>query len=1441
MANPVDVTPGDPEVTSDSSGDDDRVGEAVELYLLAVEQGQPPALDEFVARYPGLEEDIRAALEGLELVHGLLGLGSATGSGSGRRGGLDHRIESGKRIAGYRVVRELGRGGMGTVYEAVHVGLDRPVALKVLGVHAAPDSSARRRFLNEARTAAGLHHTHIVPVFDVGQVGGLCYYAMQRIEGSGLDRVLKHLRRSRQVASGASEAISGSRLPSSLAPKRGPGQSDTGPLRRSGLWSRLSASWRPGRSSVDGSPAAQKAPVALAAISGGPAHNNGARSLGLPDGSTASWASSGREGQLSDVSARAGAIPALARAPLPNLTATAPDRDRSSGEPPPFDPPRGPGYFRWAAKVALQSADALAHAHQQGVIHRDVKPSNLLIDAKGSIWVTDFGLARRLADPGITHHDSLLGTPRYMSPEQARTGTIDGRTDVYSLGATLYELLTLRPPFDGKTAAELIDQIGQQDPLPPTKIDRRVPRDLETIALKALAKRPVDRYETATELFEDLGRFLNREPVKARRIGPLGRIWRVARRHPGISAVSSTAAAIILAIATFAYLNVVSARDRAEAARAKSVEALDRLKELSGKERTANKENLRSTIELVGLSGAPGRRSQGIELVGKAASLDPRAQERTELRDWAVRFLVLREIEANKPELPTGKAHGLVFTPTGHRLALLTEDEDELALWNVAERRQLTKLPLRGGAGLMPQAAAPSAPLESVTAGRSDTAGAGTGVAGAALRPGAPGGAAGPPGRSNLLGPPRQRIAQVGPYIATVLPDDRGLGIVDLLSGAPLRVLDRPDHTILGVLGESTGHRLVTIETETDDSMFQRFVDGPIGPEFPSRDFYVYLWDADNLVRPIASLPWRVGPGPGGRFPLVALSPDGRTVAVASHRGMLVKLFSARDGTPLKRRVRPGPGQNRDSVLEDLKIEPQAELSALALGPNNSLATAGNTAGGVAIRIWNLDSPSSQTSLNPPAQNYTRLMRFSPQGNLLAIVGSGPIELWDRVALNLVAVLGMSEEATDVAFAPDGKTLAAVSRAGVSIIWTIHDSAARTQLSGFETAPATLAYSDDGVLAGVGWNGESWTWRSGRCPEIGPPSSGSSGSAASFLPSVATTEAAQRSETSGSEGQRKGRPRGREGPRRGPPPSFAFDDSGRMVFHDPQGVRVYHAGSIPADGPPEFRIAAPEALGFRLGLMPDLARTSNGKIIALARSNRIYLWRADSPGQLIPVELPARYASEPAEASEPAKNAARRQSPASGETPAPLFRAIQISPGGEKLYTIEQSQGSASVLRVWEIDSGSGSAAVRAREREATSLPDGVINLALGHEGKLLAVADRTGQVTLLSEPKLVVLGRLRSPDKEAETIWPPALAFSPDGTELAVGSQLGAISLWTISRAAQPQLRLHLPGHRATVAKLVYDPQSRRLASATADSVVEVWDLEIIDRELVRLKLAGD
>jgi hypothetical protein len=278
------------DLSSQASDADERVGEAIEAYLALAEQGSPPEIEDFVARYGELKDDVRAGLEGLELVHGLLGIGSAHGSGYGRGSSLDHRIESGRRIAGYRVVRELGRGGMGTVYEAVHVGLDRPVALKVLGILAAPDSSARRRFLNEARTAAGLHHTHIVPVFDVGQVGGLCYYAMQRIEGSGLDWVVRHLRRTRPLVAGGGGPAS-SRLAA------GDAQSASSINSRLGqLWIRVSPGWlrRPGKHSPGGDATAARGPTVAGPMAAPSGATTGPFSRSGLDDSTASWGNGSR-------------------------------------------------------------------------------------------------------------------------------------------------------------------------------------------------------------------------------------------------------------------------------------------------------------------------------------------------------------------------------------------------------------------------------------------------------------------------------------------------------------------------------------------------------------------------------------------------------------------------------------------------------------------------------------------------------------------------------------------------------------------------------------------------------------------------------------------------------------------------------------------------------------------------------------------------------------------------------------------------------------------------------------------------------------------------------------------------------------------------------------------------------------------------------------------
>ena len=179
-------------------------------------------------------------------------------------------------------------------------------------------------------------------------------------------------------------------------------------------------------------------------------------------------------------------------------------------------------YFDRVADLGWQAALALEHAHQLGVVHRDVKPSNLLLDLRGQLWVTDFGLAQVAGDPGLTISGELLGTIRYASPEQllARRGIVDHRSDVYSLGATLYELLTLRPPFDERDRNALIRQIADDDPRPPSSLDPSIPSELETIVLKALRKDPADRYGTAQELADDLKRFLDGRPILARRPTP---------------------------------------------------------------------------------------------------------------------------------------------------------------------------------------------------------------------------------------------------------------------------------------------------------------------------------------------------------------------------------------------------------------------------------------------------------------------------------------------------------------------------------------------------------------------------------------------------------------------------------------------------------------------------------------------------------------------------------------------------------------------------------------------------------------------------------------------------------------------------------------------------------------------------------------------------------
>jgi eukaryotic-like serine/threonine-protein kinase len=433
------------------AGQTSQVIRILENYLAELERGRPPHPDQLLAEYPELAGVLKTYLDKLDVLHR-----AATGLRNqaepveplsaftpGERG----------RLGDFRILREIGRGGMGIVYEAEQVSLDRRVALKVLPFAAALDGKQLQRFKNEAQAAAHLHHTHIVPVHAVGCERGVHYYAMQFIEGKTLAAMITELR-----------CLAG------LPPVRGaasPGSSST----------------------TDG----QRTVAHLPAL----------------------WSDDGLVPEIR----RGGPCETL---PEPRPTVLT----RRSG--------KNSAFFETVARLGEQAAEALEHAHRQGVIHRDIKPANLLVDAPDHLWVTDFGLARCLqSEAGLTGTGDLVGTLRYMSPEQAlaKPFLIDHRTDIYSLGVTLYELLTLEPAYGGRDRQEVLRQIAFEEPRSPRRVNPTIPVELETIVLKAMAKEPAARYATAQELADDLRRFLDKKPIQARRPTLMERARKWAQRH----------------------------------------------------------------------------------------------------------------------------------------------------------------------------------------------------------------------------------------------------------------------------------------------------------------------------------------------------------------------------------------------------------------------------------------------------------------------------------------------------------------------------------------------------------------------------------------------------------------------------------------------------------------------------------------------------------------------------------------------------------------------------------------------------------------------------------------------------------------------------------------------------------------------------------------------
>jgi serine/threonine protein kinase/Flp pilus assembly protein TadD len=456
----------------------DPIEVTAQSFLDRVRRGERPSIDEYAATYPELAEEIRTLLPALEQLERERSVaGEATGSVHARPRAATLRGAP-RQLGDYTILREVGRGGMGVVYEAVQQSLGRHVALKVLPWQAVGVSSQLERFQLEARAAAKLHHTNIVPVFGVGDCEGVHYYAMQFIDGQGLDAVIAELRRLRGSALGeASKTNAGPTIALTVA-----------------------------RDLLGGTPEA----VATAAVNPGVAEPENTRST-----------------QPADSEFRLVTPPSS----LTGRTELTGARDHR--------------YYRQVARLALQVAEGLAYAHDQGVLHRDIKPANLLVDTRGTVWITDFGLAKAEGSDGPTRTGDVLGTLRYMAPERFE-GRSDRRSDVYSLGATLYELLTLESLFGDVNRAKLLDRIQHEPPTSPRRLDRRIPRDLETIVLEALAKEPAQRYRNAEAMATDLRRFIDDRPILTRPVSTTEQVWRWCRRNPVVAGLLGLLLALLV-------------------------------------------------------------------------------------------------------------------------------------------------------------------------------------------------------------------------------------------------------------------------------------------------------------------------------------------------------------------------------------------------------------------------------------------------------------------------------------------------------------------------------------------------------------------------------------------------------------------------------------------------------------------------------------------------------------------------------------------------------------------------------------------------------------------------------------------------------------------------------------------------------------------------------
>ncbi|MDG3008423.1 protein kinase domain-containing protein [Paludisphaera mucosa] len=898
-------------------------------YLAAEDVGATPDRAAILAAHPDLAPELRSFFGGHDrfgrLAAPLRGdpaptvdLAAAV-SAPGDAGGLPPG-EQVRYFGDYEILEELGRGGMGVVYRARQVSLNRPVALKMIRSGILADADDLRRFQNEVEAVALLDHPGVVPVYEVGELEGQRYFSMKLIEGGG-------------VASGAF-----------------------------------------------------------------------------------------------------------------------------------MDDPRA------AARLVVEAAEAVAHAHVRGVLHRDLKPANLLLDADGHAHVTDFGLAKRTTeDAELTQSGAILGTPAYMSPEQAagRRGAVTTATDVYGLGGVLYTLLTGRAPFVGESVVETLDAVRTSSPARPRLLNAKIPRDLETICLKCLEKEPDRRYATAQALAEDLRAWLGSRPIAARPTGPLERAALFARRKPAAAAACGLAAAVVFLIGaggSIAWLWRAAESGRVEAETARAGAEKARVDVEAAHVRLASVEYGRAVQ-------AAYEEWRDDDVVGALAILEG---TRPELRGWEWRYVD----SLCRPELATFQGPGGRFEPyfdeSGTRIATL-DGAGTIRFWDARSGAELPGREGRTFVGLDALGRDGARVLAAGDGGRTVVVkDAASGVAIATL--------AGHAGRIFS-----SRFDRDGGRVVTA-SEDGTAKVWDAASGAVLLTLVAPKF-----------------------SLFPHAEFSPDGTKVATADLHgpARLWDArtGEGLRTLA--------GHEGGVERAAFSPDGTRVVTAGHdktarvwdaasgaelltlRGHARRVFSALfspDGSKVVTASEDRTARVWDAASGAATLTLKGHGSAVwaaRFSPDGSrvITAALGTLESTRVkpepaRIW--DAKTGPGPFTLEGGRGSARASFSPDGAKVAAIrwAADPSESrvldarTGRPSLRLGSGGGISIE-----FSRDGKRIVTADYDGTARIWDARGGGNLISLKGHGGFLTAASFSPDGsrvVTAGVDGTARLWDARDGR-------------------------------------------------------------------------------------------------------------------------------------------------------------------------------------------------------------------------------------------------------------------------------------------------------------------------------------------------------------------------